>query len=40
MINYNRIVTQSQELMKVKKEGDKNYKLSVGMINALDKMEQ
>ena len=37
-INYNRIVAQSQELIKVKKESDKNYKLSQGMINALDKM--
>lgn len=39
-INYNRIIAQSQELIKVKKDSDKNYKLSQGMLNALTKMEK
>ena len=39
-INYSKLVVQSQELIKVKKESDKNLKLSLGMINALNKMEK
>lgn len=39
-INYSKLVMQSQELIKVKKESDKNLKLSLGMINALNKMEK
>ena len=39
-INYNKIVVQSQEVIKIKKEADKNLKLSQGMINALNKMEK
>jgi bifunctional ADP-heptose synthase (sugar kinase/adenylyltransferase) len=39
-INYNRIIAQSQELIRVKKESDKNYKLSLGMLTALSKMDK
>lgn len=39
-INYNRIAAQSQELIKLKRESDKNYKLTHGMLNALAKMER
>lgn len=38
-INYNRLIVQSQELVKVKNESDKNSKLSKGMLLALSKME-
>lgn len=38
-INYNRLIVQSQELIKVKHESDKNSKLSKGMLLALSKME-
>ncbi len=40
LINFNRLVAQSQELIKIKKESDKNYKLSQGMLNALAKMQK
>lgn len=38
-INYNRLIVQSQELIKVKHESDKNSKLSKGMLLALSKIE-
>lgn len=38
MINFNKINSQSQDLLKVKNESDKNLKLSIGMLNALSKM--
>jgi hypothetical protein len=38
-INFNRIVAQSQELLKIKHEADKNNKLSQGMLLALDRLE-
>jgi len=37
-INYTKIIAQSQELIKLKKESDKNAKLSQGMLVALSKM--
>ena len=37
-INYNRLMAQSQDLIKLKKDSDKNYKLTQGMKNALAKM--
>lgn len=39
MINYNRVMAQSQDLIKLKKQSDKNYKLTIGMLNALAKMQ-
>ena len=39
-INFNRLVAQSQELIRLKKESDKNYKLTQGMMLALDKMDK
>lgn len=38
-INFNRLLAQSQDLIKIKRESDKNYKLSQGMLSALAKME-
>lgn len=38
-INFNRLIVQSQELIKVKHESDKNSKLSKGMLLALSRIE-
>ena len=40
MMNLGRVSTQAQDLLKVKKESDKNLKLSQGMLSALQKMEE
>ena len=37
-VNLNRIIAQSQELLKLRQESDKNNKLSTGMIMALGKI--
>jgi hypothetical protein len=37
-INFNRIAVQSQDLLKLKHESDKNSKLSQGMLMALGKI--
>ncbi len=39
-LNFTRIVAQSQDLLKLKQESDKNCKLSAGMLMALSKMEK
>ena len=39
MINFNRVNAQGDELVRVKRESDKNLKLSQGMLAALAKME-
>ena len=38
-INFNRLIVQYQELIKVKHESDKNSKLSKGMLLALSRIE-
>ena len=37
-INYNRIMAQAQDLIKLKQDSDKNHKLSQGMLAALSKL--
>lgn len=39
-INFNRILAQSQEMVRLKQESDKNSKLSQGMLMALAKIEK
>lgn len=38
IINFNKIALQSQEILKLKQESDKNSKLSSGMLMALSKI--
>lgn len=39
-LNFAKLMAQSQELVKLKQESDKNCKLSAGMLIALGKMEK
>lgn len=40
VLNFAKLTVQSQELLKLKQESDKNCKLSAGMLIALGKMEK